>query len=585
MRLDLTRLFRTAEAEPARTDEPWMQRARTEGITEDEISRVAKMDIEYPIFFARMLHGNEIDPAHFEDESRTWLQEFKTFKQNFAPKTLNEMYKLSDLTTKLTEIQDAINKMKGGGRNWFDPQGQMKRLSVVKSSAHVYEVYRYDNWHTQRKLLAYPAMICVSEMPMGSDEGGNEKNRQYMEQTYGGIYNVIVKDGKQWSLMAVRYHGDAGFTKIDNSRMPACERAIATLVAWDDSGVWQADIVDNIKNCTDSNLLSEIKSLTKGLPDAAQKEIKTYYLLRSRTPERLMEILLQGNLGRVELDDDDKDLLAEAKESIQQGTFAWTVALKPFIENVSKYKSSQEQVVAGGGGAATDAAQNITRAKTTFAGIKYALDSQKRASNQALAKIRREQGRDPSDDEKIAAYAPLNALRQYLTKPEIIRSLITPAQYVDEQSFKGLLDSAESSELPELTAVLKDALVFKLASMKKRLSQHENAILSTGNHHAIRYYYQNAVRGDTGARLAPGGGLSWPAFESFIIDEIMRGNRDGEVRDTIRDYLSKVENPAARVEIMKQAAEGQGGDRAVKVMESIERMLPAKMRGQPTRTA
>jgi len=79
--------------------------------------------------------------------------------------------------------------------------------------------------------------------------------------------------------------------------------------------------------------------------------------------------------------------------------------------------------------------------------------------------------------------------------------------------------------------------------------------------------------------------LPWPALESFVIDEIMRGNRDGEVRDTIRDYLSKVENPAARVEIMKQAAEGQGGDRAVKVMESIERMLPAKMRGQPTRRA
>jgi hypothetical protein len=585
MRLDLTRLFRTAEAEPARTDEPWMQQARIEGITEDEISRVAKMDIEYPIFFARMLHGNEIDPAHFEDESRSWLDQFKTFKQNFAPKTLNEMYKLSDLTTKLMEIQDVIKKLKGEGKNWFNSQGAMKRMFVVKSNAHVYEVYRYDNWDTQRKLFDYPLALCIVEMPFGGAPGGSEKNRQFMENTYGGIYNLIVKDGKQWLVMAPKHLGDHGFTKIDNSSTSRCERAIGILVTWDESGVWQQHLVPYIKDCKDPILLSEIKSLTKGLPDAAQKEIKTYYMLQSRSPDRLMEILTLGNVNPALLDDDDKELLAEARNSIGEGSFAWTVALRPLIEDDRRYNLAHR--LEGVPAAEFEGKQSEifqTLANAAFAGIKFALDSQMQASKQRLAKIRMAEGREPSDDEKISAYSALNKLREYLKKPEVTRMLITPVQYAGIQQFEGLMQSADRAEIPGITAMLKDALVFKLASMKKRLSQHENAILSTGNHHAIRYYYQNAVRGDTGVRLAPGGGLPWPELESFIIDELMSGKREGELRATLIDYLGKVKDATARMSMMQEAIAKVGGERAPALIVAFNRLLPIKLRigGVPT---
>lgn len=586
MRLDLTRLFRTAEAEPARADEPWMQQARAEGITEDEISRVAKMDIEYPIFFARMLHGNEIDPANFEDESRSWLSQFKTFKQNFAPKTLNEMYKLSDLTTKLMEIQDAIKKMKGDGKGWFDPQGSMKKISVVRSNAHVYEVYRYDNWDTQRKLFDYPSALCIVEMSFGGPAGGSERNRQYMESTYGGIYNLVVKDGKQWSVMAPRYMGDAGFTKIDNTTMSRCERAIAILVTWDESGVWQQNLVPYIKECKDASLLSEIKSLTNGLPDAARQEIKTYYMLQSRSPERLMEILTLGNTNPALLDDDDKELLSDARNSISEGSFAWTVALRPLIEDTRRYDLTQTPNDMPAAEYESRQSERFqTLANASFAGIKFALDSQMQASKQRLAKIRKIDGREPSDDEKLSAYSALNQLREYLKKPEVVRMLIAPAQYADIQQFEGLMQSTDRAEIPEITAMLKDAMVFKLASMKKRFPQHENAILSTGNHHAIRYYYQNAVRGDTGARLAPGGGLPWSQLESFIIDELMSGKQDNELRSTLIDYLGKVKDAGTRLATMREAITNMGGARAPQLLAALNRLLPIKLRMGGVQTA
>lgn len=569
MRRDKIVMVRTAQ--DGQESAPWKVKAAAEGITEDEISRVAKMGIDYPVFFARMLHKHEIDPDNFENEARFWLEQFNTYKPNFAPTTPDDMQNLSNLSGKITQIEDEIKAAKGNKPNWFDPNGVMKKLYVVKSNSHLYEVYRYDNWESQRMLFDYPQMLCIADQCRGgrSDPG-------YFN-SYGGVFNLIVKDGKQWTVMAKNKESSGAFQLIDNSSLSPCQKAISILVAWEDSGVWQKNILEYVKGCGDPLDLAEIKSLINALPADTKAEIKTYYMLQSRKPERLMEIMRIGSEDPSRLDETDKELLSDIRSQIANGLFTWKVALRPMCEDLPKY------VLAPSG--EDDMQRAAEFSHQSFMSIKLAIDMEMQSAKQRLSRISRQEGRQPTDEDKIQAYAPFMKLREYLEKPEVERSLAIHLEYVDMPAFVALLGSFEKAEIAGLAQFLKGMSVFKASSMGRRMPEYESQLFSTGNHHVIRNYYQGSVRGNTARRKSPGGGLPWPAFESFIIDEIMRGNRDGEVRDTIRDYLSKVEDPAARVEIMKQAAEGQGGDRAVKVMESIERMLPAKMRGQPTRTA
>jgi len=559
-------------AQDAQEAAPWKVKAAAEGIAADEIERVDKMKIEYPIFFARMLHKQEIDPAHFEDEARFWLEQFNTYKPNFAPATPDDMHTLSDLSAKITQIEDEMKAAKGGKPDWFDPKGVMKRLSVVKSNAHLYEVYRYDNWETQRMLFEYPRMLCIADMCMG---GNRESTPAYFE-SYGREFNLIVRDGKQWAVMSKNSESSGGFQRPDNSSLTSCEKAISILVSWEESGVWQKRMVEYVKGCSNPSELGEIKSLLNALPAEAKAEVKTYYMLQARKPERLIEILRIGSEDPKRLDETDKELLADVRSQIAEGSFPWRVALRPMLEQLPQYVTAPSGT--------SDAERAAEFSRQSFMGAKLAIDTEMQMARQRLARDRQE-GRQPTDEDKLRAYEPFMKLKEYLEKPEIERSLATHLEFVDMPALLALMGSLERSELKGLASFLRGMAVFKASSLGRRMPEYEAQIFSTGNHHAIRNYYQSSVRGTTAHRRSAGGGLPWPALESFIIDEIMRGNRDGEVRDTIRDYLSKVENPAARVEIMRQAAAGQGEGRAAQVMESIESMLPAKMRGQPTRGA
>jgi hypothetical protein len=566
----LTPMTRTAQNE--KETEPWKVKAAAEGITADEIERVDKMEIEYPIFFARMLHKQEISPAHFEDEARFWLEQFNTYKPNFAPATPDDMHTLSELSGKITQIEDEMKAAKSGKPDWFDPDGVMKRLSVVKSNSHLYEVYRYDDWHNQRHLLAYPRMLCIGEQLVGEE-------KQYTPERfhqYGGEFNIIVRDGKQWTVMSKNRDIGGGFQRPDNATPTYCEKAISILVSWDESGVWQNKIVEYVKICNNPSDLLEIKSLMNTLPEETKMELKAYYLMESRKPEKMMALLIGGSKDTRTLDETDKELLAEVRSQIAEGSFPWKVVLRPMIETLPDY------VLAPSGPADVERSAEFSR--QAFMGVKLAIDTEIQMARQRLARDRQE-GRQPTDDEKLRAYAPLMKLKEYLEKPDIERGIATHLELVDMPAMLALMGSLEKAELKGLASFLKEMAVFKASGLGRRMPEYESQIFSTGNHHAIRSYYQSSVRGTTGYRRSAGGGLPWPALESFIIDEIMRGNRDGEVRDTIRDYLSKVENPATRVEIMRQAAEAQGEGRAAQVMASIERMLPSKMRGQPARGA
>ncbi len=566
----LTPITRTAQNE--KETEPWKVKAAAEGITADEIERVDKMEIEYPIFFARMLHKQEISPAHFEDEARFWLEQFNTYKPNFAPATPDDMHTLSDLSGKITQIEDEMKAAKGGKPDWFDPKGVMKRLSVVKSNAHLYEVYRYDNWETQRMLFEYPKMLCIADMCMGGDR---ESTPRYFE-SYGREFNLIVRDGKQWAVMSKNSESSGGFQRPDNSSLTSCEKAISILVSWEESGVWQKRIVEYVKGCSNPSELGEIKSLLNALPAEAKAEVKTYYMLQARKPERLIEILRIGSEDPKRLDETDKELLADVRSQIAEGSFPWRVALRPMLEQLPDYVLAPA--------VPADVERSAEFSRQAFMGAKLAIDTEMQMARQRLARYRQE-GRQPTDDEKLRAYEPFMRLKEYLEKPDIERGIATHLELVDMPAMLALMGSFEKAELKGLASFLKEMAGFKASGLGRRMPEYESQIFSTGNHHAIRGYYQSSVRGTTGYRRSAGGGLPWPALESFIIDEIMRGNRDGVVRDTLRDYLAKVENPATRVEIMRQAAEAQGEGRAAQVMASIERMLPSKMRGQPARGA
>jgi hypothetical protein len=552
------------------SQEAWKQQAKSEGIDDAIIAKVESAKLKYPIFFARLLKRDEINAEQLAEEANHWITEFDIYKQNFGGATPDNMHTLEELSKKLTEIYESINTAKKG-KTWFDNPCGMRKVSTVRTQKHTYETYIYDDWETQRKVFPNPRHLCVAEMT-GS---GGDWNRQ-MFAHYGGTFNLIVKDGVQWALMAPRVESGSGFMTVSNNSLSPCERAIAILVCWDHAGLWQRQIQKLMNECgegdakTNEDYRVELGALIAGLPSQTAKELKQIQRLAGRGPDRILQLIIKRDRGE-KLDEDDQSLLDEFLALIAKGEFVWQQALLPFIEMARRYERVPDNYT-------EQQAKDLfkMRADETMRAIRMAVDMTWKLGSQKIKRIKHIEKRDPTSNEKIEAYSPFMDVKNYLIRVQ--DKVMDAARWCSFKDYKDTAELLHRAEVTPLSDILQKAMPLKAASTVGRVNTEEANIIKSGNHHAIRYYYNNNIRGLNNAYTArPGYGKNWSALEVFLVDEIMSKGPSMDIKLTLQDYLGKVEDPQGRVEIMRGLAV-KDPERAEATLRAFNSLLPIRLR-------
>lgn len=579
--------------------EAWELTAKKENISQDIINRVKEAKLRFPLFFARALSSGHMGTGdEFVVESRHYESEFEVFQTSFHPKTLDDLT-FDEFLNKLNQIRAELDRNRSSEK-WFNPDGKMKLFRVVKGKRCVYEIFIYDDYESQWMLFRDPKALCISRM-FGQD------SKRYMEHTYGGHFVLICENGKQQYVYSTNSTQAGGFQTVLNGNLDSCQKALCLALTYDIAHVRQPEFRQHAKDCADPVIVEEINYIIEtcsSIPMEVKRQWLTTYELKRNSPQRRITLLLSGEPHK--LPQEDQKVIKSTRELIQQGLFDWAQALEPLYKENPELKkrpyvpreqreNPEERVLPPNVDVNADMSmweinedKRISKvADFSIKGVKLAFDMEMQAFKDRVAKYKITHGRAPSSEEEKVMRNPLNDITNYAIgstrgygSPSIVARLMEHVLRVCSlKAMDDLISTFEKAGVESIANELKSLRPWKIASLPNREDKAESDLVNTRNHHAIRLYYQNAVRGKNQLYQQPNTGKAWPKMEAFIVDELLSEEVSlGQIKVTLIDYLSKVKNPEERLGIIISLIRSNGGEKTPAFLKTLSTLVPLKFR-------
>jgi uncharacterized UPF0146 family protein len=554
--------FRAAKL--ASTSEEWIQKAKDENIPDDVIKKIKTFKLKYKLFFCRVMMNNEIPDLHqFELEAQAHEDKIKTVELGL-PKPV-------DAYQSLTEILQAVDvqenktreRLKSQEHDVFDPGGKMKMIrSFSLNQFPAMRVYVYDDVKKQHQLIDHPERFCIVGM--------RGHNPEQQLKNYGGEVFLFVRDGKQWAFMAPHSNSASGFTNMTNTPLSECERAICILAVYHEADKWKDKLSSYMRQCRSDGFLEAVAYL-KVLPPK-EKETIIADLMKNGDGSLALTLLveLQSNQTPIAETDALYELQEKAKEQIKDGNFDWEGALKPLVHGV---------LTKNGAAVAVQALQYAINDIRT-----RAIQVVKRADH-----LKKELQQKHFLDTTFSVW---NKLKQTLADTHWRKEILTAASQAPFKDFSSLLETAIrrdvymmhnyniDTSLQTMVEDLEKAKPYVLANEENMQAPDVlKHVFETGNLHTIQATYERQMRGRNSYRQKPGGGNRWTQMEAHILDMLMYGSKLADVSRVLVPYLSAVENPQERLNLMAQTIKNKTPEpKEAKIMvQKLERVAGQKV--------